>query len=156
MPNWCKGTLKVRGKTKDLKKFILEGLKPVNGFGQMLNPLNFCVDEEGYFEISSENTVYIENTRRGFVDDLDVYLYSDDEDVDIICLDSRFAWGITATELQETYIKYHVDMKIYAFERGMEFNQDIEIVDGNIIKDAEIIFEGKDYTWECICPTMGG
>lgn len=154
MPNWCEGTLKVRGKTKDLKKFILEGLKPVNGFGHMLEPLNLDVDEKGYFEISSNNTVHIENTYRGFVDNLYAYLDGDEEDTDIICLESRFAWGITATELQEICIKYHIDMKIYAFERGMEFNHDIEIVDGQIIKDEQIEFD--DYRWECICPNMGG
>lgn len=154
MPNWCEGTLKVRGKTKDLKKFILEGLKPVGFLGEMLEPLKPDADNEGYFEISSKETVHIENTYRGFVDDLYAYLDGDEEDIDIICLESRFAWGITATELQETCIKYHVDMKIYAFERGMEFNRDIEIVDGQIIKDEHIEFD--DYRWECICPNIGG
>lgn len=33
MPNWCEGTLKVRGKQKDIKRFVLEGLKPVGVLG---------------------------------------------------------------------------------------------------------------------------
>lgn len=61
--------------------------------------------------------------------------------------------GIDSSELLETCIKYNVDMKIHAFERGMEFNQVIEIVDGEIIQDKEIQFE--DYQWECICPKLG-
>ena len=45
-------------------------------------------------------------------------------------------------------------MKIYGFEKGMQFNRDVEIVDGEILKDEEINFD--DYNWECICPNMGG
>ena len=50
--------------------------------------------------------------------------------------------------------KYEVDMKLYAFEKGMEFNQDILIVSGIILRNLDIKFE--DYNWECICPTVGG
>ena len=47
-----------------------------------------------------------------------------------------------------------IDMRLYAFEKGMEFNQDILIVDGEIINNLTIKFE--DYNWECLCPTVGG
>lgn len=50
--------------------------------------------------------------------------------------------------------KYGVDMRIHAFERGMQFNQIIEIIDGKITKNEEITFD--DYYWDCICPTVGG
>ena len=30
MPNWCKGSLKVRGKISDLKEFVQQGLEPVS------------------------------------------------------------------------------------------------------------------------------
>ncbi len=36
----------------------------------------------------------------------------------------------------------------------MEFNQDVEIYKGEIIKNVEIEFD--DYMWECITPNMGG
>ena len=55
------------------------------------------------------------------------------------------------TKEQSEVIK---DIKIYAFEAGMEFNQDIEIIKGKIIKDKEIKFE--NYQWECIEPNIGG
>lgn len=48
MPNWCKGTLKVRGKIDDLKKFVLEGLQPVGLFGEKKPPLK--LDEYGNCE----------------------------------------------------------------------------------------------------------
>lgn len=153
MPNWCEGTLKVRGKTKDLKKFVLEALHPVDliGFKKPSLKLN------EYGDCESNETCYIENTRRGFVEGLDIYFSEyEDEEVEVIALESKFAWDITASELQETCKKYNVDMKIYAFEKGMEFNRDIEIVNGEIVKDKEIDFKGKDYNWECIMPNMGG
>ena len=50
--------------------------------------------------------------------------------------------------------KYNLDFKIYGFEQGREFNQDVEVVAGKIIKDELIEFD--DYIWECIDPTIGG
>lgn len=154
MPNWCNGTLKVRGKIEDLKRFVLEGLQPVGFLGEKKPPLKF----NEYSNCEYDGTCWIENTHRGFVDDPEIYFdeYEEEDEPQIICLESRFAWSIEAEQLQETCIKYNVDMKIYAFERGMEFNQDIEIVNGEIIRNEKIDFKNKDYLWECICPTMGG
>lgn len=45
-------------------------------------------------------------------------------------------------------------MKIYGFEKGMQFNRNVEIINGEILKDEEINFD--DYKWECICPNIGG
>lgn len=152
MPNWCEGTLKVRGKQKDIKRFVLEGLKPVGFFGDEKEPLT--MDE--YDCVSSKNDCWIEGTRRGFVEDLDVYFNGEDEDEDkkTHCFETRFAWAIEAEPLAEISKKYSVDLKIYAFERGMEFNQDIEIVDGEIVENEVLKFD--DYQWECVCPTIGG
>lgn len=36
MPNWCAGTLRVRGTKENLTKFVLEGLQPVNYIGEGL------------------------------------------------------------------------------------------------------------------------
>lgn len=149
MPNWCEGTLKVRGKEKDLKRFVLEGLRPVSFFGEYQEKLQF----DGSM-IESKIDCHIENTRRGFVENLYEWFDKEDDEIDIICLETRFAWGIEASKLLETCKKYNVDMRIYAFEQGMEFNQNIEIINGQIIKDEEIKF--GDYRWECICPNMGG
>lgn len=151
MPNWCKGTLKVRGKVKDLKRFVLEGLEPVGYLGDSKEQLKF--NEFDYLE--TKHHCHIENTHRGFVcEDQYIELYKKDEETQVICLDSEFAWGIDAKQLLKTCKKYNVDMKIHAFERGMEFNQEIEIVNGQIIKDNKIKFD--DYEWECICPNIGG
>lgn len=151
MPNWCVGTLRVRGKSKDLQNFVLKGLKP----------RDYWKDEHSKIELSKSGYVtcnemcWIEGTRRGFVNDLDVYIEDSEEDsIQTIALDVKFAWGISADELLEICKKYNIDMKIHGFEQGMQFNQIIEIIDGKILKDEELKFE--DYIWECICPNMGG
>lgn len=45
-------------------------------------------------------------------------------------------------------------MRIYAFEKGMGFNQEIEITDGKITIDKYIKF--NNYQWECPMPDIGG
>ena len=149
MPNWCEGTLKVRGTKENLTRFILEGLHPVGFLGDKREPLE--LDDCG--DVTCKHDCWIEGTHRGFVTNLDVWV-SEIESIGVVCLETKFAWGIEAKQLLDVCKKYNVDVKIYAFEKGMEFNQHIEIVDGKIIKDIEIQFD--DYTWECICPTMGG
>lgn len=151
MPNWCVGTLRVRGKSKDLQNFVLKGLKPVDYLGNEYTELE--LDE--FFNVSCNKTCWIEGTRRGFVNDLDVSFKDyEDDSIHAIALDVKFAWGISADDLLKICKNYNVDMKIHGFEQGMQFNQIIEIIDGKILKDEELHFE--DYRWECICPNMGG
>lgn len=117
MPNWCRGTLKVRGTKENLMKFILEGLHPVSFLGDIKEPLK----PDYYGNITCESDCRIKGIYRGFIINLDVYM-GEIEDVDIICFETIFAWGIEAEQLLDVCKKYNVDMKIYAFERGMEFN----------------------------------
>ena len=151
MPNWCAGTLRVRGRKKDLQKFITDGLKPLPIKGKEIPDLK--LDEYG--DIYCNSTCYIKGTTRGFVQSLDVYFEeNEDNSIQTIALDVEFAWAINSEELLKVCQKYHVDMRIYAFEQGMEFNLEIEIINGKITKDSYFAFQ--DYIWECICPNMGG
>ena len=151
MPNWCKGCLKVRGKAANVRKFVLEGLKPVDFFGNDLPKLE--LSDLG--EVDTDKDCWIEGTDRGFVENLCVdFSFVEDDETFTALLDTRFAYGVDAEELLTLCRKYSIDMKLYAFEKGMEFNQDILIVDGEIINNLTIKFE--DYGWECICPTVGG
>ena len=151
MPNWCVGTLRVRGKSKNLKNFVLKGLKPVDSFGNECSELE--LDEFSY--VSCDEPCWIQGTIRGFVNDLYVSFKDyEDDSTHAIALDVKFAWRISADDLLKICKKYNVDMKIYGFEQGMQFNQMIEIIKGRILKDAELHFE--DYYWPCICPNMGG
>lgn len=151
MPNWCAGTLRVRGKKKNLQNFINDGLNPLPVKGKE----NSVIESDGCGGVYCDSTCYIKGTNRGFVYGLDVY-FEENEDVSIqtIALDVEFAWNINSEELLKLCQKYHIDMRIYAFEQGMQFNLEIEIINGKITKEAYFAFH--DYNWECICPKMGG
>lgn len=151
MPNWSKGCLKVRGKAANVKKFVLEGLQPVDFFGNALPKLE--LSDLG--EVDTDKDCWIEGTTRGFVENLYAeFSFVEDDETFTAVFDSKFAWAADAEELSALCKKYSVDMKLYAFEKGMGFNQDILIVKGEIINNLTINFE--DYNWECICPTVGG
>lgn len=154
MPNWCVGTLKIRGKKKDIKRFLLEGLQPVDFVGMNKPKLKADTDEEGVFELYTEETCHIPHTARGFIKELEVSFEEKDDETITITADAKFAWNICAEQLLKCCNQYDLDMKIYAFELGMEFNQNVEIVNGEIVKDEAIEFD--DYTWECPCPNLGG
>ena len=143
--------MKVRGKADNVKKFVLEGLQPVDFFGNALPKLE--LSDLG--EVDTDKDCWIEGTTRGFVENLYAdFSFVEDDETFTATLDAKFAWAADAEELSALCKKYSVDMKLYAFEKGMGFNQDILIVDGEIRRDCRIEFE--DYNWECICPTVGG
>ena len=48
----------------------------------------------------------------------------------------------------------NVDFRVYGYEMGLEFNREIEIVEGRLVTNRRIKF--KDYRWECPDPTLGG
>lgn len=153
MPKWCAGTLRVRGKKRDLQNFITDGLEllPTKGKDTLV------LESDGCGSVYYDGTCYIKGTSRGFINNLNVYFVEDDDEDDYIqtiALDVEFAWDISSEELLKVCQKYHVDMRIYAFERGMEFNLEIEIINGKITKESYFSFQ--DYMWECICPNVGG
>lgn len=160
MPNWCKGDLKVRGTKENIKKFLLEGLQPISKGFLNLEPVETQIicDDDWEFKIKSETgAFYINGTRRNFIDNdiIETYINEwEDEEGVIVLEDYKAAWGIETEPLAAISEKFNIDFKILGFEQGMEFNQDVEIIKGKIIKDEEIEF--YDYKWECIRPHIGG
>jgi len=157
MANWCEGTLKVRGNIEDIKRFLKEGLVPTTftWIGQTTEPPEIT-ETEHYFTMKSiTGSFYVKDTNRNFIESEIDFEYGDEKDENVLVInDYKAAWGIDAKDLAEISRRYNIDLKIYAFERGMQFNQDIEIHKGQIIKDEEIEFD--DYDWECIMPNLGG
>lgn len=150
MPNWCEGTLKVRGGKDDLINFLKNGMYPVDFFGNKKEVE--IKEDETYLNITaSVDCFYLEGTRRGFIEENDIWF---DYEQGILALEYKQAWCIDTGQLAEISKKFNVDLKIYAYERGMSFNQDIEIHKGIIVKNNEIKFD--DYMWECTNPNIGG
>lgn len=166
MPNWSEGVLKIRGTKEDIENFIKNGIdytdyryKYENGVLKEIPTPRECPIEIDEYEISVKNTMdlYIKDTRRMFVNSKNINAYYSTENEEskfIICIDIRQAWGVIAKNLQEISKKWKVDFKIFATEQGMEFCQDIEVVDGKIITDNEIKFD--DFQWEAPDPRLGG
>ena len=156
MPNWCEGTLKVRGTIKSLKNFVLNGLIPVNPLGATQKPLSVYREDETSLYISSvPDTLYIKGTRRAFCEPDYIEIISDEpNDKTILTMPFKQAWAILSDNLLEVCKEFNIDMKIQGFERGMRFSQIVEIVNGEIIQDEEIKYD--DWEWDCPCPDMGG
>lgn len=164
MPNWCKGNLKIRGKKENIIKFLTEGTSLLDGFWEPkeIKPeieVNDCdeIEIKNIDKVKGIDFLYIKGTRRHFIDPIEneIYIHNTDEKEAVICLENfKAAWGIDTEALRVISKRYSIDFKIYAFESGMEFNQDIEIIKGKFVKDEEIKF--KDYVWECIEPNIGG
>jgi len=157
MPNWIVGDLKVRGKKENIERFLLEGLSPVEFFGLSDEKVKIEKDEWS-IAISIEKSIgfYIHETHRHFINTKHIeFYYPEEGGKGVLVLENfKAAWGIDASSLAKLSKKYLIDFKILGFERGMQFNQDVEIVNGEIVKNEEIKF--KDYTWECIRPHIGG
>lgn len=158
MPNWCKGVLKVRGTQENILNFLKNGLQAVDIFGDDICKHTVEIDKYNEIEINNvKGNLWIKNTCRNFIENIshDLYLSKYSDDTFVCAIDGfQAAWGIEAKDLAEISKEYGIDFKIYAFEMGMEFNQDIEIVAGEVIKDEEIKF--GNYEWECINPFIGG
>lgn len=163
MPNWCEGTLKVRGKFEDLKRFCKENfqvwktnLDPEKGWQEVIDEKAITIetDNEECFWMRIDKTAYINGTHRNFIESNSIEFYPGDDGRAIAAMEFKAAWGIEAKPYVELAKQYSVDIRIYGFEMGMEFNQEIIIENGNLIKDEEIKF--SDYTWECPMPLLGG
>ena len=163
MPNWCEGTLKVRGKFENIKRFCKEVFQvwdtkfdPENGFVEVQNKeaITIETDTEDEFWMRIERTAYIKGTHRNFIESNNVECYPSNIDNTIVFMEFKAAWDIEA----EPYIKlsqeYGVDIRIYGFERGQEFNRELIVENGHLVKNEEITY--SDYYWECPMPLMGG
>lgn len=161
MPNWCEGQLKIRGNREDITSFLENELVSVDDLGNELKykfhkETNGGLLDEVYIDTTeSHYSFWIKNTRRAFIDSsVYCYFYGDENRKQIALFDFVQAWHIKVEELENISKKYNIDFKIYGFERFGEFNQDVEIINGVVIKDEIIKF--NDYRWECTNPNLGG
>lgn len=168
MPNWCEGTLKVRGKKSDITRWVRENVmaythKWERPEGKMPylnsipdpNAVTVKYDDPESEEICVTVTseAHITGTRRNFVQTGE-YWACDHDGIMVLVLDFRAAWGIESEPYVKMSQEYHVDFRLYGFEKGMEFNQEVIVEDGQLISDVEITFD--DYRWECPYPQLGG
>ena len=169
MPNWCEGSLKVRGKTEDILRFVKEGIEAYKKIG------GAAVETKEWLEIQEDSTVidicfnhtatlyfYVANTTKAFLNfrHLIVEWYSLEKDsTDEICIFCiAQAWGFRKDEWAEIAKKYNLDIKLYGIEQGMGLEEDIWIFDhGTRVEDHSKLYKDyKNFLWECPLPCLGG
>lgn len=93
-------------------------------------------------------------TKRAFIDNDSFKIFLDDDFL-IIELDNfEQAWRAIPDDYIKISDKFNVDIKIFTFEMGMEFTQEIEISKGKILKD--IVRKYDNYRWEVPFSNFGG
>lgn len=170
MPNWCEGVLKVRGPIENVTKFLLEGIDyndyqytPHVNVDGTVSLEETAIPREGVTKEIDDNGVYITNPGELYIKDTRRMFIASDvidsnvirrKDTCLIFIDVKQAWYIGAKDLAEISKKYGVDLRIFATESGMEFCQEIEVLDGEITIDREVPY--GDFLWEAPDPRIGG
>ena len=162
MPNWCEGMLKIRGKQEDVFNLIADNLQawklviirePKFDMREELEKEAIKIDRKDK-AIYVEKTAYIKGTHRNFVEPNDIIVYKRKDGNACIAVEFKAAWDVESEPYIELSKAYNVDIKIQAFERGMEFSRYILIENGNLKEDKETAYD--DYVWECVMPNLGG
>ena len=148
MPNWAKGSLKLRGKSENIASALKEML--------LSNTVTLEVEYNGDLLIfnSKDPYFYINGTRRAFIDQKQIEVWLEEEFCTVELDNFKQAWSAIPENYQEISNNFDVDIKIFTFECGMEFTQEIEISKGKIIKI--VCNEYDDYQWEVPFSNLGG
>lgn len=159
MPNWIEGTMKLRGKQKDIMRFLdIEII--ANGSGGDISDYVDRNIRDGFVEYEFKNDPHVNGTRRMFVDES--YIYMDKED-ECVCLDIRQAWCFSFSPKSDDEDlrlwadfakKYSIDIKLFGIECGMCFTQEvIALRNERVISNVKYY---EDWDWDCPFPNMGG
>lgn len=160
MPNWIEGTLKLRGNIDDIYAFFEEGLEPSTDHGEEFDKTatledfvkwnHYAYDDE----IEIHNQPHIVGTRRAFIYDCVICI---EQKYSTICMPFKQAWSFSATGLEQwedISKKFNLDIRLYGFESGVEFCEEVEIIKGKTT--LHNVIEYNDWYWECPMPLMGG
>ena len=167
MPNWIEGTMKLRGKMSDIKRFIEDGIGLYDFLGENKRPKADCIKDSSYDETELDyhifNEPHVEGTRRMFIRDSDIWMNKPEG---VCCFNIKQAWSFTAHEPtdKENLIaladKYNVDIRLYGIECGMEFIQEVIVHHGHDSEKGKIVLDNciqfEEWAWECPFPDMGG
>ena len=161
MPNWIEGTMKLRGKREDIKRFLDNELdvSSYHGEKRSIEEQVQCNSGDEYTEYTFKDEPYIKGTRRAFV--TDDYLYMDGDE-EIVCIKIKQAWSFDVTpddrELalwKDNAHKYNIDIKLYGVECGAQFCQEV-IALKNSDRVINNVIGYEDWCWDCPFPNMGG
>ena len=176
MPNWISGTLKVRGTYDDVKKFYTEGVKRVEPEWNKKErdmlyveiPKDEWMEVHEYGETGKRECsitlknggdygdwTYVKDTRRAFISSDIIEFYEDGCNETVIGI-SRInqAWGFAEEDWVDISNNYNVDIRLFGLECGMQFGEELEIINSKTTMYKTITYD--DWDWECPFPDMGG
>ena len=175
MPNWCEGTVGIRGKRDDVLKFLKEGFERYRYDGEthknaLVSSDIFKMDEDLsdeddviYLDVddTAGTWIWIKDTQRAFFDD--------EQNVHPIIAEKqrngeswtcripiKQAWSYHEDDWMALSSKYHLDFNLYGIECGMEFMMEVQIIDGKCTESKVTDTESGDWCWVCPFPWMGG
>jgi hypothetical protein len=146
MANWQIGDLKIRGKVCDIVACLSHCIEQ-NNYGFWVNGVRRSYFDQGDYD--------------GACEQIDDAVYDDElgpDDMRTFVFENLHnAWGITpaiARQWADLSKKYHVDFRFYGFEMGMQFEQEMIVVEGEVETLRDVKYD--DYSWESIRPYVGG
>lgn len=155
MTHQCEGILRVCGFKKNLTRFFLDGLLTMRTFNE---PNKLKLNDSGdviYSDNELPHCCWIRRTWGGIIcfKKIPLSQFKDDDPITLY-FDVYFESEIRPIPLQMICKKYGIDLKVYIFEKNDEFEQEIEIRNGKVIKDVKITHDGD--VLNNIHPTLGG
>lgn len=167
MPNWIEGTMKLRGRRADIKRFFDEQVEPSADFnGSKKDKKEVVIDNscEDYLWYLFSDEPHIVGTRRMFITDDSTEMQTDKG---VCCFDVKQAWSFNSLpdnsdidNLKEIADKFNVDIRLYGIECGMHFIHEVMVFhrdkNGKRRNTIENVIQFDDWDWECPFPNMGG
>ena len=155
MANMIEGTLKFRGTRENIEKFMSEGLGVLGHYEGRKSLSDFLIDdsdEDGIEYFVRNDSIWVKGIA-AYISEGQYYTFTN-KDILILCLNLEEKWGFESDRWLEISQKYNLDIRLYGIEKGMQFCQEVIIVDGKIEKDHTWKYD--DWDWECPFPKMGG
>lgn len=161
MPNWIEGTLHLRGKVKDIHRFLSEGIsKSVSLWNRDIQEtiIDDSRPKEGVVAFNFMHDPWIVDTQRAFLNDQYVAIrYKDENEETSTSLGVHQAWSFKTDNWIALSKKYDIDIRLNGFECGGKFGQQITILRGDPEPTVdEEVLKYDDWEWECPFPNMGG
>lgn len=129
MPNWCRGSLTVRGTKGNVKRFLIKSLNTEDDIAEIYE------DDEKLI-IRSNHKFYIKGTNRNLIEDDIEFNFGDDRIIKQCSLECFMAaWVIDPEPYVQLAKEYEIDINIGVVEIYMGFTQEIKIQNGEIIID---------------------
>jgi hypothetical protein len=127
MPNWCRGIIEIKGKSENIKRFLIDKL------GKDAEQI---IETEEKLILRSERYLFFEGTVSNVIEGQIEFKFSPHEKESYFKDDAfKAAWNIEP----EPYVRFSKEYDLNIFLFGVEvyggFKQKIEIKNGKIVKE---------------------